>query len=71
MTSDRAYSPAIAAAEALAELRRCAGTQFDPRVVEAFAATLLEATVPVEHSLQAVARALRRRSRPGPLVSTL
>jgi HD-GYP domain-containing protein (c-di-GMP phosphodiesterase class II) len=24
-------------AKAMAELRRCAGTQFDPRVVEAFA----------------------------------
>ena len=43
MTSDRTYSTAIAPAEALAELRRCAGTQFDPRVVEAFAGTLLEA----------------------------
>ena len=27
-------------AEALAELARCAGTQFDPRVVEAFAKEL-------------------------------
>ncbi len=56
MISTRAYSPAIPAVEALEELRACAGTQFDPRVVEAFAATLLEAAVPVEHSLQAVAR---------------
>jgi two-component system cell cycle response regulator len=40
MTSDRAYSAAIGQEEALAELRRCAGTQFDPLVVEAFAATL-------------------------------
>ena len=35
MTSDRPYSPAIAAPDALAELRRCAGSQFDPMVVEA------------------------------------
>ncbi|HEV3070708.1 MAG TPA: diguanylate cyclase [Solirubrobacteraceae bacterium] len=40
MTSDRAYSAAIDPAQALAELRRCAGTQFDPHVVSAFAATL-------------------------------
>jgi two-component system cell cycle response regulator len=40
MTSDRAYSAAIAPEQALAELRRCARTQFDPHVVEAFADTL-------------------------------
>ena len=33
MTTDRAYRPAMSEPEALAELRRCAGTQFDPRVV--------------------------------------
>jgi len=33
---DRAYSPARTPAEALEELRRCAGTQFDPQVVETF-----------------------------------
>jgi HD-GYP domain-containing protein (c-di-GMP phosphodiesterase class II) len=36
MTSDRPYRPALSAQEALAELRRCAGTQFDPAVVAAF-----------------------------------
>jgi len=35
MTTDRAYRPAMSEPEALAELRRCAGTQFDPRVVAA------------------------------------
>jgi diguanylate cyclase (GGDEF)-like protein len=36
MTSDRPYQQPMAHADALAELRRCAGSQFDPRVVEAF-----------------------------------
>jgi diguanylate cyclase (GGDEF)-like protein len=35
MTSDRAYRRAIPQREALAELERCAGTQFDPAVVKA------------------------------------
>jgi two-component system cell cycle response regulator len=34
MTDDRPYSPSKAPAEALAEMRACSGTQFDPRVVE-------------------------------------
>jgi HD-GYP domain-containing protein (c-di-GMP phosphodiesterase class II) len=38
MTSDRPYRAAVSHAEALAELRRCAGTQFDPAVVDAFCA---------------------------------
>jgi diguanylate cyclase (GGDEF)-like protein/putative nucleotidyltransferase with HDIG domain len=37
MTSDRAYRPRCSTEEALAELRRCAGTQFDPTIVAAFA----------------------------------
>jgi HD-GYP domain-containing protein (c-di-GMP phosphodiesterase class II) len=35
MVEDRPYRPARSAAEAIAELRRCAGTQFDSEVVEA------------------------------------
>jgi HD-GYP domain-containing protein (c-di-GMP phosphodiesterase class II) len=37
MTSDRPYRPALSVREALDELQRCAGAQFDPRVVNAFA----------------------------------
>jgi putative nucleotidyltransferase with HDIG domain len=37
MTSTRSYRRALAVDEAVAELRRCAGRQFDPRVVEALA----------------------------------
>jgi diguanylate cyclase (GGDEF)-like protein len=40
MTSQRVYRRAVSPAEALAELRRCAGTQFDPAVVEAFCAVV-------------------------------
>jgi two-component system cell cycle response regulator len=36
MTTDRPYQPAVPLNEALAELRRCAGSQFDPSVVEIF-----------------------------------
>ncbi len=38
MRQARPYGPVLGEAEALAELRRCAGTQFDPRVVAAFCA---------------------------------
>jgi diguanylate cyclase (GGDEF)-like protein len=36
MTRDRPYRPALGNPEALAELRRCAGTQFDPVLIETF-----------------------------------
>jgi diguanylate cyclase (GGDEF)-like protein len=40
MISDRAYRPAMKIDEAVEELRRCAGTQFDPQVVEALTAVI-------------------------------
>jgi HD-GYP domain-containing protein (c-di-GMP phosphodiesterase class II) len=36
MTSDRAYRDSIGHAAARAELQRCAGSQFDSTIVEAF-----------------------------------
>ena len=42
MTSERPYSAAVAPQLAIDELRRCAGAQFDPVVVEAFCAAWVE-----------------------------
>jgi diguanylate cyclase (GGDEF)-like protein len=42
MVADRPYRAGMDAADALAELERCAGTQFDPAVVAAFAAAWAE-----------------------------
>jgi diguanylate cyclase (GGDEF)-like protein len=42
MTTDRAYCPAMDEEAALAELRRCAGTQFDAAVVEQFCSVIRE-----------------------------
>jgi PAS domain S-box-containing protein/diguanylate cyclase (GGDEF)-like protein len=40
MVTRRPYMPAVSTAEALVELHRCAGSQFDPAVVAAFASVL-------------------------------
>ena len=48
MISERPYSPAKTTAEALAEVRRCAGTQFDPTIVAVFEQVLSDrARLPV------------------------
>jgi HD-GYP domain-containing protein (c-di-GMP phosphodiesterase class II) len=40
MTTDRSYRKALPVAEAVAELRRCSGTDFDPDVVDALVAVV-------------------------------
>jgi two-component system, cell cycle response regulator len=50
MTHERPYAPMRSPEEALAELRRCSGSQFDPEVVEALIAVIegrLAAAAPV------------------------
>jgi HD-GYP domain-containing protein (c-di-GMP phosphodiesterase class II) len=42
MTSDRAYRGRLTPREAVEELERCAGSQFDPEIVEAFAQELVD-----------------------------
>ena len=50
MTTDRPYMGARSTEQAVAELQRCAGTQFDPQVVLAFIGALSD-----KHSLQQAA----------------
>ena len=55
MTSDRVYRPRRSDEEALAELDRCAGTQFDPALVDALAAELGLGAAPYEEPALALA----------------
>jgi HD-GYP domain-containing protein (c-di-GMP phosphodiesterase class II) len=47
LTARRPYRPALSPTEAITELRRCSGTQFDPRVVEALGQDLAEEATPM------------------------
>ena len=46
MVQERPYQPGLSVSEAVAEIERCAGEHFDPRVVEAFAAEIRSEVVP-------------------------
>jgi len=43
MTEERPYRRAMTSEDAISELRRCAGTQFDPVVVEALISAYIDA----------------------------
>lgn len=45
MTNDRLYRKAMNREEALAELKRCAGTQFDPALVEIFSELIMQGEI--------------------------
>lgn len=41
MTNDRSYQKSISKKEALAEIKRCSGTQFDPELSKTFLSMML------------------------------
>ena len=49
MTTDRSYRRALPVADAVAELERCAGSQFDPAVIEALIAVAVDSAGQVPH----------------------
>lgn len=52
MTNDRSYRPAMSIESAAAELRRCAGTQFDPAIVSEFLQMLQEESPSLAASIE-------------------
>ena len=50
MVNDRPYHKGMPEKEAIAELRRCSGTQFDPSVVEAFTKLLEREELPLDEA---------------------
>jgi HD-GYP domain-containing protein (c-di-GMP phosphodiesterase class II) len=61
MTSTRAYRKALPVADAIAEIRRCTGTQFDPDIVPAFLACQSKIVIPSEEGFEETIRASFRQ----------
>jgi response regulator RpfG family c-di-GMP phosphodiesterase len=57
MTSDRPYRKAMSFDVALAEIRACSGTQFDPRVVSAFLSIPTESWIAIHDSVNSLHQA--------------
>jgi len=67
MTSTRAYRKALPDAVAIAEIRRCSGTQFDPDIVPAFLACQSKIVIPGDVSLpEGYEEAIPEEYRPQP-----
>lgn len=64
MTSDRPYRRGMSVEDALEELRCCAGVQFDPEVVDAFAALVSSGALGVKALRDADARPTDRTGAP-------
>ena len=65
MASDRPYKRAMSPEQILEELKRCAGTQFDPAVVEAFIRVVTrEGPDFIVNSARQTGRGHKRRNRP-------
>jgi HD-GYP domain-containing protein (c-di-GMP phosphodiesterase class II) len=52
ITSQRSYRPQLTPVEAFAELRRCAGTQFDPQLVNIFCKVMEPAAIKPARSIE-------------------
>ncbi len=52
ITSQRSYRPQLTPVEAFAELRRCAGTQFDPQLVNIFCKVMEPAVIKPARSIE-------------------
>lgn len=62
MTTPRLYRQAISAQEALDEMKRCAGTQFDPQIVDILDRLLEEGQRAREHCVAHIEKAARPRA---------
>src|SRR6185312_2915418 len=56
ITSERIYKKAHTPAAALAELQRCAGTQFDPELVRLFVEAVQQMPSPIAEPVAVIAR---------------
>lgn len=68
MTTDRPYRPRLSDEAAIAEIERCTGSQFDPKVVEAFMRACKAGRISSE-ALQAVEKTPRERVRGASVLS--